>query len=375
MARPTGRPPSRQPDVNEIPTSSETNIPSPGDSGINIVDCDLSLDSFLDSIGMQHTDAILDSNSLEDFQLFSQLPTGLRANSPTAKVSQQPRGDLGSSSQSATSPYQLNNTLFMPQAGPTDLGLSNCSPDRVETLLSQLHLELCNLLSCVRSAPWDVQDVLRLTISPESNASQDGGIGDSHPLIQVARISKELEKLLASLRPSTAAAVHTPQTITYDSGSPTLCTTQLLVALSCYIQIVSIYDSIFSTVFEYLATGGPAASLASLSTSQQPQQLSTPMLYLGGLPILPNRKLCGTLLVHQIEHQLERIEMFVGLPEHYRISSKSGDEGKDVVNGLFAGQHSQSLLHSVFQLGEFRPEDDTRSVRSLKLKMRQMKDL
>lgn len=377
MARPTGRPPSRQPDVplNEISTSSETNIPSPGDSGINIVDCDLSLDNFLDSIGMQHTDSILNSNSLDGFQSFSQLPAGLHANSPTPKVPQQPRGDLGPTSQSATSPYQFNNTLFMPQAGPTDLGLSLCSPDRVETLLSQLHLELCNLLSCVRSAPWDVQDVLRLTISPESNGDQDGEIWDSHPLVQVARISKELEKLLASLRPSTVAAVHTPQTITYDSGSPTLCTTQLLVALSCYIQIVSIYDSIFSTVFEYLATGGPAATLASISTSQQPQHLSTPTLYLGGLPLLPNRKLCGILLVHQIEHQLERIEIFVGLPEQYRISATSGDESKDVVNGLFAGQHSQSLLHAVFQVGEFRPEDDTRSVLSLKMKMRQMKDL
>lgn len=80
--------------------------------------------------------------------------------------------------------------------------------------------------------------------------------------------------------------------------------------------------------------------------------------------------------MHQIEYQLERIEMLAGLPEHYRVSSKPGDDGKDVVTGLFAGQQSQSLLNAVFQLGEFRPgEDDTRCVRSLKSKMRQMKDL
>ncbi|KAF2804467.1 uncharacterized protein BDZ99DRAFT_467495 [Mytilinidion resinicola] len=209
---------------------------------------------------------------------------------------------------------------------------------------------------------------------PESSGSHDGEIGKENPLILVAKASRELERLLASLRPSTGAAEHTPLTMSYHTGPPSLCTTQLLVALSCYIQIVSIDDSIFTTVIEYLASGGPPTPLTSLSSSHH--QTSTPTLYLGGLPILSNWKLCGTLLVHQIEYQLERIEMLVGLPEHYRVSSKPGDDGKDVVTGLFAGQQSQSLLNAVFQLGEFRPgEDDTRCVRSLKSKMRQMKDL
>jgi hypothetical protein len=164
--------------------------------------------------------------------------------------------------------------------------------------------------------------------------------------------------------------------MSYHSGPPSLRTTQLLLALSCYIQIVSIYDSVFSSVFEHSTSSGHATSLAVVSSLQQQEQPSTPTLYLGGLPILPSRKLCATLLAHQIEHRLERIEMLVGLPEHYRVSTKSGDDGKDVANGLFAGQHSQSLLNAVFQLGEFRPgEYDTRCVSSLKLKMRQVKDL
>lgn len=99
-------------------------------------------------------------------------------------------------------------------------------------------------------------------------------------------------------------------------------------------------------------------------------------LYMDGLPILPNRKLWATLLAHQIEHRLERIEILVGLPEHFRVSTESGDDGKNMANGLFAGQHSQSLLNAVFQLGEFRPgEYDTRCVRSLKMKMPQVKGL
>ena len=371
-------------DPNDVSTSSETNDTSPGDgnrvdtSTINL-DCDMSLDSFLDSIRMQQADPVLDNDldnmdDMHDIHLFSQQPTGLRGNSPSALVPQQARGDLGSSSQPAEPSYQFNNSLLVSRASPTDPGLPAYSTDRVEILLSHLHLELCNLLFCVRSGPWDVQDALRLTISGESNYRQDGDIGDTHPLVQVAKISKELERLLASYRPSTRVGVHTPLIMTYNAGSPSLSTTQLLVALSCYIQIVSIYDSIFSTVFEHLVGSSQATSLTALSSPQQ--QLSSPTLYLGGLPILPSRKLCATLLAHQIEHRLERIEMLVGLPEHYRVSSKSGDDGKDVTYGLFAGQHNQSLLNAVFQGGELRSgEHDTRCVRSLKSKMRQVKGL
>ena len=375
-------------DPNDASTSSETNDTSPGNGSINRadtgtanLDCDMSLDSFLDSIRMQQADPMLsndldDIDDMHDIHLFSQQPTSPRGSSPSAQVSQQSGGDLGSSSQSAGPAYEFNNNLLVPRTGPADLGLPAYNTERFDILLSHLHLELCNLLLCVRSAPWDVQDALRLTISPESNSGQDGEIGDAHPIVQVDKVSRELENLLASFRQSTGPAEHIPLTMSYHSGPPSLRTTQLLLALSCYIQIVSIYDSVFSSVFEHSTSSGHATSLAVVSSLQQQEQPSTPTLYLGGLPILPSRKLCATLLAHQIEHRLERIEMLVGLPEHYRVSTKSGDDGKDVANGLFAGQHSQSLLNAVFQLGEFRPgEYDTRCVSSLKLKMRQVKDL
>jgi hypothetical protein len=104
---------------------------------------------------------------------------------------------------SLPAPYQFNNSLLVPRAGPADLGLPAYNIDFFEILLSKLHLELCNQLFYVRSAPWDVQDALRLTMSPESSGSHDGEIGKEHPLVPVARASRELERLLASLRPST----------------------------------------------------------------------------------------------------------------------------------------------------------------------------
>jgi hypothetical protein len=110
------------------------------------------------------------------------------------------------------------------------------------------------------------------------------------------------------------------------SRLPSLRTTQLLVALSCYIQIISVYDSIFTAMIEYLASGGPPTPVTSVSSSHH--QTSTHTLYLGGLPVPTDWKLCRTLLAHQIEYQLERIEILIGLPEQYRVSSKPGDDGK-----------------------------------------------
>lgn len=372
MARPTGRPPARQPtiiDPNELLTPPKTSDTSPAESNINRADIgivnlefDFSLDSVWDRIGIHQTDLTL-SNDLDDICSFSPPLTNLPSTPPTVEIPQ-----LDSSIQPTGSLYQFNNCLLMPKAGPTDLGLPAYNIDRVEILLSKLHLELCNQLFYVRTASWDVQDALRFTMSPEISSSHDGEIGKEHPLVSVAKASRELERLLASLHPLTAAAEHTPLTMSYHTGTPPLCTTQLLVALSCYLQIVSIDDCIFTAVIEYLASGGPSTSLTPLSSYNQ---TSTPTLYLGGLPILPNWKLCGTLLVHQIEYQLEQIETLFGLPEHYRVSTKPGDDGNDVVAGLFAGQQSQSLLNAVFRPGE----DHTRCVRSLKSKMRQMKDL
>lgn len=377
MTRPTGRPPARQPtiiDPNEL-TPPKTSDASPADSNINRpdigvvnLDFDFSLDSVLDRIGIQQTDLTL-STDLDDICSFSPPLTNLPNTPPASEIQQLAQTDLDSSTQPTSSLYHYNSCFLMPKAGTTDLGVSGYSFDRVEILLSKLHLELCNQLFYVQTASWDVQDALRFTLSPESSGSQDGEVGKEHPLVSVAKASKELERLLASLYPPSGATEYTPLAMSYHTGAPPLCTTQLLVALSCYLQIVSINDCIFTAVIEYLASGGPTTPLMPLLSSHN--QTSAPTLYLGGLPILPNWKLCGTLLVHQIEYQLERIETLFGLPEHYRVSTNPGDDGKDVVSGLLAGQQSQSLLNALFRPGE----DHTRCVRSLKSKMRQMKDL
>ncbi|KAH6999171.1 hypothetical protein BKA56DRAFT_569269 [Ilyonectria sp. MPI-CAGE-AT-0026] len=367
-ARPTGRPPSRLPpriDQTDNSSSSQTINSSPGGTGneadIDMIglDYEMSVDSFLHSIGIQHSDLITNDDILVDASLPSQ-STSQRGVSPILVPSQ--NQVEASSSHSAS--YQFNG---MPGAGPTDPGLPIWTDD-VELMLSKLHSELCAQLFSIRSVPWDVKGTLSLTVSHKGNG-EELETSEPHPLVQVSKVSTKLERLLVGLRPP-GTAQHATSAFSYTpSFTPRLRTTQLLVALSCYIQIVSIYDIIFSKVFDFLTNSSKTLIGAS--------QSSTPTLYLGGLPIPPDQTLSGSLLVHLTEHQLHQVEQLMGLPEHYRVSSRLKDGNKDGEMGLFGGQSCQSLLNAVIQLGEDREgnHDDIRGVRSLKLKMRQIKDI
>ncbi|KAI1852781.1 hypothetical protein JX266_002322 [Neoarthrinium moseri] len=345
-ARPTGRPPSRQPTrVEQNDNNSLHTATSESGADMNMVDYDMSLDTFLDSIGMQHTD-FGTSNELLD-----------SASPPHSTPSIVPPPALGDPGPSQH-PYQYS----IPKMDPTTHG-------RVEDagcLLSKLHYELSEQLYYIRSVPWDVKSALLLTFSHKSN-TEETEISEPHPLVQVSKASTELENLLTGLR-LPASTDHTSPTFSYSpSFSPRISTTQLLTALSCYIQIVSIYDIIFSKVLDYLTKNSRAST---------PFQAPAPKMYLGGLPIPLYQTLPGSLLVHLTEHQLQPIEQLMGLPEHYRVSSKSNESSNGGDMGLFRGQHSQPLLVAVIQLGEDGDgnHDGIRSIRSLKVKMRQIKD-
>ncbi|KAI8713680.1 Zn(2)-C6 fungal-type domain-containing protein [Fusarium sp. LHS14.1] len=359
-ARPTGRPPSRQvqPTVVEQAdnsSSSHTTDSSPvaGGADINMInfDYDLSRDGIQDIIGMQHSDFIMNDNILVDLPPLSSQSMNQHSVAQTQVAEP-------SSVQSAS--HQFDR---LPRTSPIDPELPIRS-DHVELLLSRLHSKLSGQLYSIRSAPWDIKGTLNLSLTRQSN---DKGFENQepHPLAQVSQACTELVRLLAGLRPSTIAE-RAPSTFSY-AIPPRLRTTQLLIALSCYIQIVSIYGIIFSKVFEYLLN----TSKTSIATYQSPPLT----LYIGGLPIPPNETLSANLLVHLTEHQLHQIEQLMGLPEHYRVSSRAKDS-KDGEPGLFGSRHSQSLLNAAIQLGEDRDgnHDDVRCVRALKVVMRQIKD-
>ncbi|KAF5705642.1 hypothetical protein FGLOB1_7849 [Fusarium globosum] len=371
-ARPTGRPPSRQvqPTVvveqGDTSSSSHTTDSSPSAGGTDMsnmmnFEYDLSLDNILDSIGMQHSDFIVNDNILVDISPLSSCQSTSQHSVAQAQAQAQAQTVDPSTIQSTAS-YHFNT---LPSTSSMDSALPMRS-DHVELLLSRLHSKLSAQLYSIRSSPWDVKGTLNLSLAHQG-VGQDFENCESHPLVQVSQACTELERLLSGLR-APASAEHTPSTFSYTPAvPPRLRTTQLLIALSCYIQIVSIYGIIFSKVFDYL--------LSTSKTSVGSYQSSPLTLYIGGLPIPPNETLSGNLLVHLIEHQLHQIEQLMGLPEHYRVSSRAKDT-KDGELGLFGSQHSQSLLNAAIQLGEDRDgnHDDIRCVRALKIVMRQIKD-
>ena len=368
MARPTGRPPSRQPP--QIDQNSQTSNSSPDDSGVDMsmigLDYDVSIDNFLDSIGMQHSDFIMDDEIFMNNTSLPSQSTNQRDISPPTIIMPQNPVESSLSQQGLPAPYQFNDNI--PKPSPAEPGMS-IRIDDAELLLSKLDLELSAQLFSIRSVPWDVKDVLQLTFSHTGNIKELQA-PDPHPVVQLSKVAAELCRLLAGLQPPRTTE-HSRSTLSYPPSfvPRRLRTTQLLVALSCYIHIVSIYDIIFSKVSDYL--------LSNSKTSSTTSPPSEPTLYLGSLPIPPNQMLPGILLVHLAENQLHQIEQLMGLPEHSRVSSTSKTRNKDGEMGLFAGQHSQSLLNAVVQLGEDRDgnHDDIRCVQSLKLKMRQIKDL
>ncbi|RYP75282.1 hypothetical protein DL771_002502 [Monosporascus sp. 5C6A] len=340
--RPTGRPSSsRNPgQMSPIETSALcTSGPSDDGSRINLMDMgtDLSLDTFLRQIGMEN----------HDFSAHEHLADDLVTSQPAWQSFQQSyqfsTGQLESTEQQVSTPL-----------------------DEAGLKLSEIHLELSKQLYTIKSMPWDVMAVLELKSSHEGDDQQEGA-SHLHPLADVAKTSAKFETLLASLRLPYDAEYGIISLLSSRSPSPRPRTTQLLTALTCYILVVSIYDVIFSRVLDWLIRNTKASP-----SSQSP----IPIIYLGGLPIPPSQALPGSLLILLTEHQLQPIEELMGLPDHFRISSRSDETARIGETGLLENPFGQALLNALTKRGEDgeTSHDDTMmATTSLKEKMRQIK--
>lgn len=331
----------------------------------------MSLDNFLDNIDTWNAEFNLEDDAMGGHDAGLPPPPQVAASqtssSPTIVALPSHLDTIHSHN---TDPLDLHKpsslSSYATPPGYTELGLA-VHTENYELMLSKLYSALAAQFCTISASPWDVQGTLQLSFSHRGSAAAELHSCESHPLAQVSRLSAEFEKLLCGLQPRTT----TPFAFQLQTG-PRLRTTQLLVVLSCYLQIVAIYDVIFTKVFEYLLqnseTGGGGGGCSV--------QLGAPIMYLGGLPVAPNHPLSSSLLVHLTEHQLHKLEQLIGLPEFYRVSSRSADIKRDEDMGLFGCQRSKSLFHAVIQLGEDRHDnyDDTRCVRSLKRTMRQIKD-
>jgi hypothetical protein len=123
----------------------------------------------------------------------------------------------------------------------------------------------------------------------------------------------------------------------------------LLTVLSCYLQVVSIYDAIFTHVLVQLAPMPESVSSMLQGSSG---------LFFTGYPPMQDGVLIR-LLVQVVEHQLELVERAIGLPQQYRVST-SGHIG----TGLFSAHEGKALLNAVVG-STFDGSDDRSDLRAV----------
>lgn len=195
-----------------------------------------------------------------------------------------------------------------------------------------------------------------------------------------------------------------PSLLRTSTGETFITAAQLLTVVSCYLQVVTIYNDIFSHLLFQLALPPPsqpspstqqhAATIGSRNPTgatnsptlrqrhshhtqrqqqQQQAQLAThgggdgtpptvPSLVLAGFSMPLNAGLRVRLLVEVVEHQFEQIEHALGLPgqycvsashHHYHQQHQQSQPHKDTTSGgggLLAGLEAATLLEAVMGL-------------------------
>ncbi|KAJ5553984.1 hypothetical protein N7513_003943 [Penicillium frequentans] len=115
-----------------------------------------------------------------------------------------------------------------------------------------------------------------------------------------------------------------------------------LVILTCYIQIIQIYNILFSRVGESLSE----MSYQSISSLQ-----SVPGLQLGGFPVQYGN-LQIKILVQVIMHFLCHIERLLGTPAEFRLDPASGSK-----DGLLSSPELTALLRMVMSQKDDKESD------------------
>jgi hypothetical protein len=243
--------------------------------------------------------------------------------------------------------------------------------------LSVLQRDLSKQLFTLKSMPWDMTKVMRLTCMHDASGNSSNPSQadlEMNPLAKIAKTSAEFATLLC--------AVQTPQTPMASDGNnatknasplwsihPRLSIADLLTILSCHMLIISIYDSILCH-FTDQALHNPGAVNIVMQ--------SAPKLFLGGIAVPPRLGMLSDLLYCLTGSQLRPIEMLLGLPDEFCVSLKRNLVSKDKQTGLFSDQRGQLLFSTLMKVETERASEERDGlgvIESLKEKMRRVQGL
>ena len=212
----------------------------------------------------------------------------------------------------------MTATPSMPQIlPPSESRTSSSSVPGLQ--LSKFQQNLTSHLAQLRSTPWDILSTLRLESTPCLTCHQpatDPLLGAAFdPLTSTFRLMTEFERMISDFRTpginvhitSGAAAAAAAA----DDYGPQMELSYVLTAVSCYIQLVLIYDCILSHLAEQCANNRIVRDFILLSAMS---------LSLGGQALPPSRNLLGKSLVRLLESRIGTIEAILGLPDDLRVS-------------------------------------------------------
>ncbi|KAH7000749.1 hypothetical protein EDB80DRAFT_582346 [Ilyonectria destructans] len=199
--------------------------------------------------------------------------------------------------------------------------------------LSSLHQKLSKELFMLKSMSWDITSVMKLESGPCSNGCHmvTGRQGrEFNPLISTFNIIAELEHVLNTFKslPTNGAVAAAPG---FCQG---MNVSHSLTAMSCYLQIIFIYDCIFSHVLDQASNNLLVRDFILHSA---------PSVSLGGFSIPTPTNVVGQLFVQLMQLKMKPIEVALGLPGDCRVSGEV-DEEKTSTTGLLGGKHGESLL-------------------------------
>ncbi|KAF7592216.1 hypothetical protein BBP40_000487 [Aspergillus hancockii] len=198
--------------------------------------------------------------------------------------------------------------------------------------LPRLQQKLSKQLFLLRSLSWDITMVMKLDCGPCSCQRQPcGGNREFNPLTSTFEVISEFEHLLNAVR----SMINHREVQDTPGFRQEMNVSYSLTAMSCYLQLVFIYDCIFSYVLDQ-ASSNPVVRDFILH--------STPKISLGGFVVPSPKNVFGRLFVQLMQLKIQPIESALGLPEDCCISKEPNCDSVSGRAGLLGGKQGESIL-------------------------------
>lgn len=212
--------------------------------------------------------------------------------------------------------------------------------------LSKLSEIVIQQLNRVRTYSWRPSQV-------QANCTAKGQGMDQNPLAQVLQSNSELAAILQQMmcgrtdneQPDSAISVATSPSSTSTGDTPS--TSTILLLLATWLQLLELYDKLFSHVRATLQE----MSFDAITAFRGPMGMIG--LRVPGMSLMQG-DLSVKIMIQVITHQLETVEALLGLPDEYCVARRSGAAiGKPHATTLFSsldtGVEVNGLLQTVMK--------------------------